>query len=370
MDNEGNFTVFDLIIGNPPYGVDLSKEEREEYKIIYKINSTNTAQLFILRANMILGKNGVNSFIVPKSLCYIAKWKSLRDLLKPNLYLLADCGKAWDYVLLEMIIYLVHKNNKCNTYKNIFLQETNKTQSITIDKKLIDLFGLFINDLSKEEIKLGYKIKNNCPKTLLDFAKCFRGDSFQKFIKDGLKRYKVLGGKEIQRYCIKGIKGYIAKDKISENSEIKDNSILLQRIIAHIENPTPHIKFIGTITNDKSYKIVNTVFQIICNKDISNKFILGLFHSKLINWYSYRFGYSKAIRSMDFSNEIASKIPIPEINSKNKSLTNKIVSLVDKIIEGKKKNIDTSELEKEIDSLVYKLYGLSEEERNIVENAN
>ena len=368
LDNEGNFTGFDLIIGNPPYGVDLSKEEREDYKIIYKINSTNTAQLFILRADMILGKNGVNSFIVPKSLCYIAKWKPLRDLLKPNLYLLTDCGKAWDYVLLEMIIYLVHKNNKCDTYKNTFLQENNKTQSITIDKKLIDLFGLFINDLSEKEIKLGYKIKNNCPKNLLDFAECFRGDSFQKFIKEDLKGYKVLGGKEIQRYSINGIKGYITKDKIGENSEIKENSILLQRIIAHIENPTPHIKFIGTITNDKSYKIVNTVFQIICNKDISNKFILGLFHSKLINWYSYRFGYSKAIRSMDFSNEIASKIPIPEINSENKELEDKIVGLVDKVIEGKKNNEDTRELEEEIDRIVYRLYDLTEEEINIIEN--
>ena len=369
LDYEGNFKGFDLIIGNPPYGVDLSKEEREYYKIIYKINSTNTAQLFIVRAYMILGKNGVNSFIVPKSLCYIPKWKPLRDLLKPNLYLLTDCGKAWDYVLLEMIIYLIHKNNKCNTYKNIFLQENNKTQSVTIDKKLIDLFGLFINDLSKEEIKLGYKIKNNCPKNLLNFAECFRGDSFQKFIKDDLKGFKVLGGKEIQRYSIKGIKGYITQDKIGENSAIKNNSILLQRIIAHIENPIPHIKFTGTITNNKKYKIVNTIFQIICNKDISNKFILGLFHSKLINWYCYRFAYSKAIRSMDFSNEIASKMPIPEINSKNKEIADKIINNVDDIlkIKNKNSNADISIIEREIDILVYELYNLENKEIEAIE---
>lgn len=42
--------------------------------------------------------------------------------------------------------------------------------------------------------------------------------------------------------------------------------------------------------------------------------------------------------------------------------------LVDKIIEGKKKNIDTSELENEIDKIVYGLYGLSEGEIRIVEN--
>lgn len=42
--------------------------------------------------------------------------------------------------------------------------------------------------------------------------------------------------------------------------------------------------------------------------------------------------------------------------------------LVDKIIDGKKKNIDTSELENEIDKIVYGLYGLSEGEIRIVEN--
>ena len=71
---------------------------------------------------------------------------------------------------------------------------------------------------------------------------------------------------------------------------------------------------------------------------------------------------------MDFSNEIASKMPIPEINSKNKKLEDKIINLVDRIIEGKKSGIDMRELEEEVDRLVYKLYGLTEEEINIIEN--
>ena len=43
---------------------------------------------------------------------------------------------------------------------------------------------------------------------------------------------------------------------------------------------------------------------------------------------------------------------------------------MDKVIKGKKDNIDTSELENEIDKIVYGLYGLSEEERNIIEGKN
>ena len=41
--------------------------------------------------------------------------------------------------------------------------------------------------------------------------------------------------------------------------------------------------------------------------------------------------------------------------------------MVERIIEGKKNNIDTKELEEEIDRIVYGLYGLSEEEIRIVE---
>ena len=43
---------------------------------------------------------------------------------------------------------------------------------------------------------------------------------------------------------------------------------------------------------------------------------------------------------------------------------------MDKVIEGKKNNEVTRELEEEIDGLVYELYDLSEEERKIIENKN
>ena len=42
--------------------------------------------------------------------------------------------------------------------------------------------------------------------------------------------------------------------------------------------------------------------------------------------------------------------------------------MVEKVIEGKKKEIDTREFEEEIDKIVYGLYGLTEEEIRIIEN--
>ncbi|EIL6660051.1 Eco57I restriction-modification methylase domain-containing protein [Campylobacter coli] len=64
------------------------------------------------------------------------------------------------------------------------------------------------------------------------------------------------------------------------------------------------------------------------------------------------------------------KLPIPKINSKNEKLANELVSLVDEILKAKEqdKNVNTQELENKINSLVYKLYNLTEEEIKIIEN--
>ncbi|WP_066388874.1 DUF7149 domain-containing protein [Helicobacter himalayensis] len=392
LDANGDFLGFDLIIGNPPYGVDLSKDEREMYKKTYSTSQTNTAALFMYLSDRILKAGGINTLIVPKSLNYVAKWADVREFIKPDMYLLVDCGKAWDYVLLEMVIFARAKGITIEHYcthflvdgtkqeiniesrrKNPFKLSTYESEWIKIDKSLIGLFGFFPSNLSKEELRLGVKVRKNIKTNLLEMAQCFRGGSFQKDVKANSigETYKVLGGKEIQRCFIKGIKGFVSKQtKIGSKANIQNNSVLLQRIIAHIENPTPHIKFMATIANNKNYKIVNTIFQIICNDNVPNKYILGIFHSKFINWYCYRFCFAKAIRSMDFSNEIADKIPIPKITKTNQKIVNEIIALVDEILDSKAKDpaLNTHELESQIDFLVYQLYNLTNKEIELIEN--
>ena len=66
------------------------------------------------------------------------------------------------------------------------------------------------------------------------------------------------------------------------------------------------------------------------------------------------------------------KIPVPEIAPATEPIVHQIESLVDKILSAKKENpqADTSNLEKEIDRMVYKLYDLTEEEIKIVEGVS
>ncbi|EAJ0764568.1 class I SAM-dependent DNA methyltransferase [Campylobacter jejuni] len=64
------------------------------------------------------------------------------------------------------------------------------------------------------------------------------------------------------------------------------------------------------------------------------------------------------------------KLPIPKINSKNQKLADELINSVDEILKAKEqdKNANTQELENKTNSLVYKLYNLTEEEIKIIEN--
>ncbi|RAX53080.1 hypothetical protein CCY97_07255, partial [Helicobacter sp. 10-6591] len=371
LDNNGDFLGFDLVIGNPPYGVNLTEFDKKKYREIYNSSSSDTAQLFIFLADKILSKNGFNTFIVPKALTFANNWVQIREFLKTNVSHIVDCGKAWSYVLLEMIIYSKQKNTPTSSYVTGFLNETQGfSQVLEVPKEYIDFFGFYPNALPEKELKIGVRILKDFTNSLNDCGENIWGDVFYKNISNK-GEFQVYGGKEIQRYFIRGIKGYISNTlKTSPKSIIKDNSVLMQRLIAHIENPTPHIKMTGTIVkNIDNVRIVNTIHQIICRDEFPNYYVLALLHSRFLNWYCYRFVFAKAIRSFQFSAEIAKKIPIPKIDSTNKALSDEIISLVEQILDSKAKDPtkDTKELESKIDNLVYKLYHLTNDEIKIIE---
>ena len=90
------------------------------------------------------------------------------------------------------------------------------------------------------------------------------------------------------------------------------------------------------------------------------KTVAAILNSTLIDWVFRKTSTNNHLNMYELEN-----LPIPEIKIEEASL----ITLVDRILAAKKKdpNADTSALEAEIDQLVYKLYGLTEEEIAIVE---
>ncbi|MDP1994636.1 MAG: TaqI-like C-terminal specificity domain-containing protein, partial [Ignavibacteria bacterium] len=107
----------------------------------------------------------------------------------------------------------------------------------------------------------------------------------------------------------------------------------------------------------------NTIFFIV-GKNL--KYLLAILNSKLSEWYFNQIATSSGMGTNRWLKYKVELLPIKDITEKEQK---PIVILVDKILSAKKKNpqADTSALETEIDNLVYQLYGLTEEEINIVE---
>lgn len=102
--------------------------------------------------------------------------------------------------------------------------------------------------------------------------------------------------------------------------------------------------------------------------DGSNKYMLGVLNSKLIYFYMQQIAVTLGDGAFRWIKQYIEKLPIPKITPQNQSLADAIVETVEAILKIKKENpdADTSDLENDIDSVVFKLYGLTENEIQMV----
>lgn len=324
---------FDIIIGNPPYGAELNEIEQEHLNKRFGIGSTDTAQLMMVMSHKLLKNNGYHGFIVPKPFIYASNWTNIRSIFLDELKILIDVGKVWKEVKLEQAVYILRKGEKPNYYWNGIRHGEYLSAQNKIEKKHYATFGFFVSGVNEAEIELGQRIFTNSKK-LEKFVTNSRGAIYQKFVKETGDTV-VLGGKQVQRYHTSGIYGRMNKNEIKDlKAYVQEDSILAQRMVAHILRPVDHIKITATITRNTDFIIVDTINQIrIINNSVSPYFILGLLNSKVINWYVYRFIVGRAIRTIQFDNPVTKRIPIIIKNE------NEVISKVKTLLEiGQKLN--------------------------------
>ncbi|EAH6009563.1 class I SAM-dependent DNA methyltransferase [Campylobacter coli] len=121
---------------------------------------------------------------------------------------------------------------------------------------------------------------------------------------------------------------------------------------------------------EKEYILLDSMAFMVANSKNELKYLLGFLNSNLIFYYFKNIGHLYSDKGFLLSNQYVEKFPIPKINSKNQNLADELINLADEILKAKEqdKNVNTQELENKINSLVYKLYNLTEEEIKIIEN--
>ncbi|RTK02818.1 restriction endonuclease [Campylobacter jejuni] len=135
-----------------------------------------------------------------------------------------------------------------------------------------------------------------------------------------------------------------------------------EKIISQVRCVEP----IFVYSNENFYGSRALFFIQTCR--INLKYLTGVLNSKLIAfWLKHKGKIQGNLFKID--KEPLLNIPVVTINSKNQKIADELINLVDEILKAKEqdKNANTQELENKINSLVYKLYNLTEEEIKIIE---
>jgi hypothetical protein len=171
-----------------------------------------------------------------------------------------------------------------------------------------------------------------------------------------------LSAKDIKKYFIEFKKNYSVKEVsygIQSARKQKGDVIYTSRMTSEIR--AVHIQ--------NNYFLGGKVNVVVSHNSKYSLFITSILNSKLINfWYRQKFSMQHMQGgALPVNTTELKKIPI-KIND---TLIKSIETIVDKIQEKKKNSInaDTSDLESQVDELVMDLYGLNEEEKEIIRNS-
>ena len=121
------------------------------------------------------------------------------------------------------------------------------------------------------------------------------------------------------------------------------------------------------LCNEEVY-LLNSAYFLLPPSGIESKFLLGVLNSSTIRFYLGLIAETSGMGTSRWINNYVKEFPIPEAACDQQAL---IIELVDQILNVKRTDpdADVSDLENEIDQIVYLLYDLIPEEIAIVEGA-
>ena len=360
LNNEGDFVGFDVVIGNPPYFI-LTKNKIQNielshyinnYKAVKNASSKNIFNLFIELAIMLSDSNSFHSMIVPEGLFETRSYSDTIDLLKNAgsiLNITRIEGMVFDEANTGNVIYIFGKNKKdIETEQRIFKKDQDLVEYIKNKNPLIlkidspktprlsnfcQLFKGMVVANRKTKI---FEIQS---KTLLNkflLGNCISKWSIDKYFYTDYESLSIIGGTK-------------AKEKYSVSPRILIRRTGDYICCAYLTEPA--------LTESTLYSCWSL------DKEIHNLFILGVLHSKVVDYYikNKLVTNPQAFPQILMTDLQSLPIPNPSIE-----IHNLIRSLTEVRLENKG---DNKETEEKIDQLVYQLYDLTEEEIAIIENS-
>ena len=368
---------FDIVIGNPPYFqmpkgvVDANKYPYSEGKDPGK---QNIYKLFIELAYNFLRETGVNSFITQSSLMCDASAQYTRELLLKNttLYQVIEFpkvaphkeGQVFKGALVGTCIYLYAKmpfdvghkfklsaNNDLTTIYHFDFAELHQSEPLSFYPKSY-CFPL----IRKMQFDIIAKMNKGTKQliTIIDESK--KGDMCLKET-DGYTNIKT----SIALYRGCNIHKYYVDDKVTEyivenykQDIVQKNASSLYILCQNISGMTDKRRLHVSISKMGGCLFCDSVDKVLPKPQYNIKLLLGILNSKPIDWYFRRTSTNNHINIYELE-----QLPIPIVSSARQQ---EIITIVDKILAIKNANptTDTTKYERQIDALVYELYGITD----------
>ena len=403
FDSEWMFGItngFDVVIGNPPY-VDSetmtrdNPEFRATLRTIYSSTRGNWDLFvpFVEKGMLLLRRDGIFSYIIPNKLIGAKYTETLRELLLsqevieirdysnvdvfkeaavyPITFVIRNKTPITNVLMTKMLdlsnIEYLNRIDKSIFYKDIYWDKYfGQSFNVSIVTKVTrneKLSKYFPNVIGSATVNEAYKIKE----FLVEEGRA-GGKSAKKFVNTGtIDKYCSTWGIEKTRY----IKQSYSKPVITISDLKSINPTRLMQanspkvIIAGMAKQIEAFYDNGDYLAGKSTTII-LGNQLEASSEL--KILAAILNSKLISfWFSCFYNsLSMAGGYFNIGTHEINNIPIASLSKSDKT---EILAVVDQILSGKKKdpNTDTSALERQIDKMVYKLYGLTDEEIGIVE---
>ena len=396
---------FDIVIGNPPY-INIENLDENTKDFLFDNYSTCHGRTdiyigFIEKATTLMNSNGRTSFIIPYSYTnqnygelsrrLLAEKHSIEEIVDTSNYYVFDNAVVKNIIIRfgkskgNSTVIRIAENKECFEKSNFedrdistktFLQlkncriETKPFENILGIKEHIEMASIRLGKifLVAYGVRVNNKYDASKPKSY------YVHDAFQPHFK------KFTEGKCIDRYSFTqyGWLNYRPEEHYNPMfSELFENEKLM-----FINVVSKGLRF--AYDNDgfyNSHTVVNCVNiskltksfhptakkairegNLTLAKDYSTKYVLGVINSKLINWYFIQF-QSEGLHCYP---DDAKQFPIAKATQNQQQ---PIIELVNQILTKKRSspNADTSDLEYQIDELVYELYGITEEEIAMIE---
>jgi len=313
---------FDCVIGNPPWGAELSNQEKTFLSSFHDI-SLNTAYLLIEKGLHLLNDKGNLHYIIPKGLSYVPNLKSMRKFLIENysIHLLIDTSEAFKAsgVQLETMLICIGKNEVDNVLTGYNINNDFRTDYVTNNIALTeDVFSLWINS---SNAKIVEKVKQDSF-LLGDICTSKRGIGINKYVSNEKNGRIVLGGKTIFRYNI-GFFTYVSSDYIQDKFSWQlTPKIMMQEIVGRVGKPLfgnfRKVKLNSTIDENGEFYTLDTVVNLFnFNENFNIKYVLALLNSKLVTWFFHIYQKNFSQLTLHSGNKNSRNIPILNISLKD-----------------------------------------------------